>query len=498
MMRMYSEDQETTVQINITTDTNDLLEIYRSNNKYLLEVITRLINLKDYAQVAVVWSEALPKLTKDHQCLLIIVNKLKINAKEICDAGKANFFIRTLLDLALAYPRMFEAFRICQTISELVIQNREFPSKATAILYFQTIAELCKTGSSTLSFLNALHVLNELEPLAMPRGELNFLARMASHQTEVFAKDIFCGIKAKDVEKIAIGVVDTKYEADSRTAYVLNALDTEEGLENTMENVSFLLKHSIDFITVESRLRRANSSNEGFTSMIFKIVKQYEPSVVPEEKPAEVPKKITEKPPVQQKTKNPEAVKDVTPKIQFKNRFTVPYKRYKLVKMYMNIDFEDTYYEERNRRRAEMNEIRKLERENEKNFLLPYREVVEELINDLNQLRDNKEMEERRILLEKTAIAVEEARSERKSKMWRNEPRTTTAAKALDNRSSVNLSESAPNDGLYKPNFAAMNLTMANLSVAENSRGPSSLGNRPAGSPGTKGEPWRKKVNKKE
>jgi len=462
MARLHGSD--TAAQINIATDPNILLEIYRDNTAYLQEVVSKLLSLREYDHFAIVWGEALPRLSKDYVTLLIVLNKIKMNAKEICQAGKTDFFVRTLLDLTMAYPKAFETVRICQTISELIIQNKCFPSKATAILYFQTIADLFKIAGSFLSYLNALHLLNDLESLTVASKELSLMREMAKMQSEAFAKDLFCGIKPKDVDAVTVGVVDAECECDDRAVYILNGLKSEEGLENTVANVSFLLRHLIAFKSEQGRLRAAKPANKSFTSLIFSIAKQYEPAaLLDDEVEVEVVKPV-EKKQAPQRPKE-EAPRETKPKVEFKNRFTVPYKRSKLIRQYMEVSFADTHYDERCKRRDELNLARREERERERAFLLPHSETVDDLLLKLKELQEERANAERQVLLEKAKADEEQLLAERRDNMWRSEKNLKKAVSAAvaENRSSVNLTGDSQGREIYVPNLPLLNMTMANL-----------------------------------
>ncbi|ELA41689.1 uncharacterized protein VICG_01322 [Vittaforma corneae ATCC 50505] len=473
MARDHTSKCELEVRINIADDPNDLLAIYRENNAFFQEVISKLLNLRKYSHFSIVWSEASAILSQDSRSLILALNLIRCNAKELCQAEEADFLIRSLLDLALQYSNTFEAFKICQTISELIVQNKQFPSKAMAILYFQIISSLFKASSNAYSYLNALHLLNELEPINIRKGEFEFLKELAMAKSEPFAKDLFCDIRPREVNAISVGLETSEYVFDEKIRCILDAFKTGSSLENSFSNVAFLLKNSIPFTVDQNIVKLQKASSEGFTSIIFNITNQYVPDIIAQE-PVDMQTKepIEKKKAIVAKDKE-EVVVPTRSKTEFKNRFTVPYKRSKLFKMYMPVRFEDIHYSERNARREEFNTSQMDEKLREREFLLSYKDVVEDLINELRRLQETKANNERQVLLEKAKEDEERIRQEQRSKMWRVQGKTEQQnLECLENKSSVNFiarSTGEPiHDGIYVPKFSTLNYTSSNIAeIAE-------------------------------
>lgn len=450
MAREYASGHDAEARINASENANELVEIYRNSGGYFQPVISRLLSLKEYDHFATVWSEEQQNLAKNSPALLIALNAVRSNTKDLCQAGKADFLVRMLLDLVSAHANTFEAFRVCQVISELVLLNKQFPSKATAIIYFQAISAMLRSTGHVFSYLNALHLLNELEPQTLSRAELAFLQEYARAQTGMYAKDLFCGIRAKEPESIAVGLEDAEFTPDDRVCCMLEMLRSEEGLENTYSNVSFLLKSSIPFVVDQGRLRSAVVGPNAFTSLIFGIAKRYEPVVVPEVR-REAPRPVEKKAPPKPREEPP---KEVKPKVEFKNKFTTPYKKSKLVRMYMSIPFQDVYYDERNRRREELNDALMREKEKERDFFLPHKETVDELLVELRKIQEDRANEERRVMLENAKAEEEREKEEQKTKMWRSQVKMEQNQTRPDDRTSSSI---------YIPPLTTLNMTTGNL-----------------------------------
>lgn len=467
MAKDHTSKSELEVKINITDDPDDLLAMYRGNRGFFQEIISRLLSLKMYSHFSTVWSEASDMFNKDPRSLTLALISVRCNARELCHAEETDFLVRSLLDLALQHSNTFETLKICQTVSELIVQNRQFPSKAMATLYFRTISALFKAGNNICSYLNALHFLNELEPMSIKKGEFEFLKELAMMKSETFARDLFCGIKPRETSSISVGLEDAETALDEKLCGILDAFKAGNSIENSFSNVAFLLKHSIPFAVERDIIKFQRASHEGFTSVVFGIANQYVPEVAAQEPSIQAEVSVEKKKTTVTREKE-EAAERTKPRTEFKNRFTVEYKKSKLFKMHMSVEFDDVHYNERNSRRERLNSAQMDERMREREFLLPYKDVVEGLVDELRRLQEEKASNERQVLLEKAKAEEEKSRQEQRSRMWRaQDKKEQPALEPLENKSSANFTDGKTDtlarDGIYVPKFSTLNYTSSNI-----------------------------------
>lgn len=491
MLREQTSKYELEAKIGITEDPNELLAIYRRHSGFFQEIISRLLNLKQYSHFSMVWGEEQPAISKDAASLSQALSTLRNSAKELCQANEAEFLIRTLLELTKAYFATFEAFKICQTVSELVAHNRQFPSKAMAVMHFQIISDLLYRSGNVHSYLKALQILSDLDHTVIKKDELEFLKELAVIKSEAFTKDLFCGIKTKDIDSIVLASNDIEFVPDEKMVFILDAFKQGKCIENTFSNVAFLLKHAIAFVIEDDGLRILGNQSEGFTSVIFNIANRYEPRT----------KKEVKKTPELRKAVVPKVEKKqeitIKPKVEFTNRFSAAYRRFKLLRMHMPVAFEDVHYNERNARRRAYYEAEAQRAKENQEFLLPYEDVIEKLRGELQVLREEKERKEREILQEKAKAEEQRMKQEQKDSMWRNVAKMQVSAPSI---AEIKRSDQiSPNtDGIYISKFSTLNFKPENVSkISKQPTSPlrkSEEGDKP---PTEKG-PWRKKTTKKE
>lgn len=483
MAKENLSNQELEIKINTIEDPEDLIAISKENTDFLLIILSRLLFLKNYSYFSVAWNDSYKILNSDSKILLSALFLIKNNSTELCFSGESNFLIRNLLDLAIFYSNTFETYKICQIISELVVINKQFPSKATAILYFQIISNLFKIRENIVSYLNSLHILNELEPLNFDKEEFIFLKELTKIKSDCYVKELFCGIKQRSLESIVINFRDesnndsfnnndinnTNNDSIIRNNisfynFLLNTYKNNGILEKSLLNISFLLKNSISFSVLENGLtiESSTSNDDGFTSLIFDIANLYQPIVIKSSNNENVSNNenisnINKR--IEDININKKVVVDnikvVKPKIEFKNRFTISYKKNKLLKIYLRINFDDKFYKERNDRRNEYINNQFTNKEREREFLLPFKGLVEELSGEIKRMQNEKIENERRIMLEKLKEEEERAKEEHRAKMWKLGSKTS-----LENKSSSNFKAES---GIYVPNFTAMNYTSSHV-----------------------------------
>lgn len=472
---------------NTTDDPEDLLIIYQKTPSLFYEVASRLFSLKKYGYFITLWNTEMIHNSSikdyninisnnsnisntemihnssnnidniDSRRLIQTLSLISRYSKELCDAGEADKLIRSLLDLTIIYGDTFETYKICCTVSDLVSNNRQFPSKATAILYFKRITSMLKKSNNTLSYLNGLHLLNELEPFTMSRKEFEWLKKLSNMKSEVVRKELFCGVKLRGVDSIVVGLDDGEY------------IDEQPFTDSkTIENVSFLVRNSINFKIEEESITVIPPTNEGFTNLIFNIANRFtipistgDSKSIDNSKSSNInntdSKSSISKPATNNTTTNNNSNKTVGRKVQFKNRFTIPYKKSKLIKIYCRLDFEDTHFEERNRTRE--NRLTELmnKKEEERNNLIQYRSTVEDLLEELNYKIEERNEKEREEMLVRAKEEEERTMKERMSRLWRNKPELQQTER---NVSAVDVNQ---NEGIYVSKFNTMNFTESNI-----------------------------------
>lgn len=454
-------------KISMLEDPDDLIAIFDKDKSFANEIAIKLISLKSFNHLVDFWKE---KIVGDMNLLLSMLPIINEFALELCEEAKASdFLIRSLLDTVTSVGNTFEAFRICNSISDLVIHNKMFPSKAIAVLYFQKLSDLFKVSGNALSYLNAIHVLNELEPMTISSDEFEHLKIHATFSSNAFAKEVFCGIKCRSPDQISVGVDDSVFTCDEALQRITNLIKTGADIENSYANAAILLKYSFPFNIDKGTLKVSISKKESFTSRIFKTVGYFEPTKkLIEETEIEVQVQNDSKTIPKVASEASDTTSSVNPnaqqntKIELKNRFSNPYKRSKLIRMYMTVPFEDQNFEERAKRREENYQQQKKEKEMERSDLEAYKNVVEELKSELKIKLQEKAEKDRKELLERAKAEQERLQEERRSSMWRNQQNDSV----FENKSIANIppSSQVENSGVYVPRFSTLNFTASDLS----------------------------------
>lgn len=509
---------EAKVRLDLILDPKEVFEHYQRDHSRLMEAVERLLVLKGYDLVLRTLKDELNYLLKSERDLKQLLGLIRQHSNEFDNSSFLDALIEILMEIALNYSFLFESFKTCQVISDLVTQNKRFPSRDLAKSYFSTISVFFRDSNQFLAYLNSLHVLNELESMEFSRKEFEFLKRCAAFKTERFPRDLFCGIKIRDVDSIVVdSLVDT-----AGFAYdpIWNAiLSSTRLVSNDMKTVAFLLKNGISYELMGDKIKVLGGTSEGFTTTVFSIVKQYEPVLPkvenhPSEPSASVGADKSGKPEgdtlIPEERPSVESNPPHIQKAQFKNRFVVPYRQLKIINKYMPIDFEDKYYQERNERRIEHFNAMSKKFEEEKVFFMTKKDTVDDLFDQLSKVIERRHAEQRAEAEERMRLEESRIKEEQRSKMWSNLSKRSTDASSLrkeiiDGRevsesklptdSSKGLNESIyvpkfttrdtfgnPTGGLYVPKFHTTNASKSDEKASESSNEKTSSCSVPWGS----------------
>lgn len=528
------------LNVHTIDDPEDLIMAYQKTPSLFFEIASRLLQLKKYGYFIILWNKEMTNITRsnedrDNKDNNTVVNNTADNntadnntafnsntvanntsnsniqynnisnnnnisndmmmsnskkliqslsmitrySKELCEAGEADTLIRSLL--SLLDGDTFESYKVCCTISDLVQNKRQFPSKATAILYFQRISAMLKTSNNILSYLNALHLLNELEPFSMSRKEFELLKKFSAMKSETICKELFCGVKLRSLDSIVVGLDDSDFTVTDPNLDAILKFNIGDKID--LKYVFLLAKYTINFKIESGMIEILPPSNERFTSVIFNIANRFidntnNSKIDINSSKADNVKSATDninnskadinnsntnltskidinsgKSDITSKTTNKNNTNDGKKQV-FKNRFTAPYKKSKLIKLYCKLEFQDVHFEERNSRR----ELRITElmnkKEEDRSRLLKYKSVVEDLLEQLNLKIEERNEKERLEMLEKAKLEEERALKERMSQMWRG------SVEIEKNQSAVDVSQ---NEGIYVSKFNTMNFTESNI-----------------------------------
>lgn len=424
-------------RLDLMSSPNEVFEYYQHDRTKLIEVIERLLGLKECGLVVRVLRDESDHLLKSDRSLKCVLSLIRRHYKEFDDSSFLDTLIEILMEIALGHPFPFESFKTCQVISDLVIQNRRFPSKSLAKSYFARISAFFRESSQFLAYLNSLHILNELESMEFSRREFEFLKRCAILKAERLPKDLFCGIKVRDVESITVDVL-TDAAGFAHDPMWDAVLDDSGSLPNDMKTAAFLMKNGIRYELVGDKIKVLGGSPEGFTTTVFNIVSLYEPvfsraeNIVSEPNVSTNADKST-KPGgsvlVSGENSSVNADRDSEPAkktLGFKNRFALPYKQLKIINRHAPIDFEDRFHEERNERRMECFHAMNKRFEEEKAFFITRKEAVSSLLSQLGKMVEKRHSDQRVETEERMKLEESRLREEQQSKMWSNLSRGNT------------------------------------------------------------------------
>lgn len=441
---------ELIAKISITDDPKELLNIYMENTTVSTEILSRLLGLKAHTEFITLWNKNFPIIKKELKKVIFTTKEIK----EISESEVADEFLLSLLDLALAYEISYESFQICLLISEIIQFRKQFPSKAWMISYFTLISNLFKSGLQSASYLNALHILNEYQAVQMSKIEFDFYVKVAQLKSENVMKDLFCGIKPRELNKIELDFTDSQFVIEPIWNEIFNLK-----VANNMENISFLMKNNLIFQIKNEFLLITPGTSCKFISRVFEIANSYKPIVIPTiiEEKVVVPTKLKEK------VVLPAVEPVVTNKIEFKNRFSNLYKKFKLIHYYATVKFNDEHFDLRNQERVSRIKANNASIEKEKERLSSYSAIVDELKSELKRKIEIKLAQEREKANEQAKLEEEAMLEERKANLWRNKSSGSAPVEVSNVYTPpvFSFKNTVTNDtGIYRPNFAAIDLMM--------------------------------------
>lgn len=460
----HKEIDETKVQLSLMSTSGEVFEYYRKDRSRVVEVIERLLVLKGYELVLRALREEYNHILENEKTLKRMLAILHRNTEVLDDASFLDSLIEVLIGMALNHPFSFESFQICQVISDLVVRNKRFPSKDLAKSYFLKISEFFREGNYFLAYLNSLHILNELGSIEFPKKEFEFLKRCAVLKGERYPKDLFCGIKTRDIESIVVdNLVDTEgFTHDPMWDIVL---DDSKPLPDDMKTLTFLMRNRICYECHDNKVRILGHSSEGFTTAVFSIAKFYEPAYVKEETLSTKQMDVDTNEDLEESklgTGKSALEKDsniLRPPI-FKNRFMLPYRQLRIVNRHAPIDFEDRFYQERNEQRIKRFDVMNKKLEEEKAFFISRRRTVDGLFNQLSEVIEKRLANQRADAEERMKVERAQLKEEQRSKMWSNLSKRNTDLSASKNGSarilgaeSLDAAKISEGSNLYVPKF---------------------------------------------
>ena len=466
---MFEEDCKSLLitKINLSDDSKELMKIYNENTSFSFEILHKLLSLKNFSEFLSIWNLSYSNLKKNP----IELKKLIFTSKEIRDISEskiADEFLTSLLEIAVDYNVSYESFKICLLASEIIQLKKQFPSKSWIITYFTLVSKFFQSNDLFASYINVLYILKEYQPVSISKLEFDFYSKVILLKAEVPYKDLFCGIKTRDINSMIFEYTDSEFVFEPIWNDIFNLK-----VKLTIENVSFIMSKGLIFHVVDDLILINSGSHVKFVSKIFEIANSFKPiinsQVVNEQHAVKSVAKPELKMPVATAAHPHE---QVFKKKEFKNRYTNLYKKFKLIHKYSTIAFKDTCFDERKNLRNEKFNEQKLAIEKEKERLSIYNNIIPELKAELRIKVEAKLAEDK--LNEQERIKVEEERQleERKSRMWRSQiPTNPTTENAPVYKLSSNTNLSQPqfveNKSIYRPNISAIQSMIETSSIAD-------------------------------
>lgn len=449
-------------KINLSDDSKELVKIYNENTSFSFEILHKLLSLKDYSEFLTIWNLSYSNL-KNNPSELKKINFTSKEIREISESKIVDNFLGSLLDMAIHYDNSFESFKICLLISEIIQTKKQFPSKSWIITYFTLLSNFFKSNNLFLAYLNTLNILKEHQSIQITRKEFDFYVKVEKIKNESTSKDLFCGLKLKDIDSLSFDFIEEEFSYESIWDEIFSLK-----VKNTIENLSFIMKNGFKFNIENEIINIEPGSSVKFVSRIFEIANSYR--IIPKSQPLE--EEVTVKPveKIEQKISIPvqKEEKITIKKPEFKNRFSNLYKKFKLLHKYSNIQFEDLHFEGRNQLRNEKIKEAKETLDKEKEKLSKYATIIPDLKLELKNKIDIKKVEEEAKEKERVKAEEEKALAERKSSMWRNkssvEPKSESTTPLYNPTSSESMSrtQQSENKGIYKPNLSSINSMIKN------------------------------------
>lgn len=390
-------------------ESSEVLKFYQEHPESLVIVVGRLIDLKEYDLSFSIISENIAKISSSSQIIFQIIEILANNLKKIT---RVDQYILIFSELISSQNSMYENFVICEFISEAVQVNSKFPSKLVALRHFRYISTIFKQAESYVNYLNAIKFLKEFEEVKVDDGFIDFAKMCASYKREKVAKNLFCGLGTFNAEDIDVsGCKISNYNVPE----YWNIIFSGNPVEFNVDFLSFLKKNSFDYAIDNGNIIVGSYRAEGFTSKIFSITNQYE--VVKIQEKEEIKEEFKAKEVIKQPVNKITAPMEVKKK-EFKNRFTMNYKKFKACYSKADNFILDSSLEERNNNRKLIFDNNERQFNYEKEILLTRQNTIDELSEKLDKKIEDFREAERKELIAKRKQEEEDQRILSQKEKW--------------------------------------------------------------------------------
>lgn len=417
-LKRESFEKELKSQIDLIDTIKDAREIYDPEFSFNLRIniLEKAFELDEMEFILKICKD----LSKDKDLDLIrFLNLLRnrISSESQCKEP----IINLLLDLLDLPHKPFETFCICRCISKLVTDNKQFPTKQRAVKYFETISTILKDSTSYYGYLNCIHILSNLTDRTFPKKEVQLLINISKYKKDAFPKDLFCGIKKVDLERLKISLNDSE-DALSVNLEMWDLILNNKQVDisrNRKAFIAFVITNNINFEIQDEFLVAKDAKEVGFTSKVFNIVKKYE--IKKEE--AEKVKIDTQTVKIPRATPKNHPIVAKTTKVSsysFPNRFSKQNNRIKVLNKFAPVEFKDEYFDKRSEMVLDEFKEKEAKLFEHKKLLREYFDTVSSLHNNLAILIKEAD-EKRREEEEKKRKEEEKAReAQAESQRWIN------------------------------------------------------------------------------
>lgn len=460
-------------------DTQEEGRSYFMNNNNLdvfskLHLLEKLVKFRDFEFSSKIFTQSFTSEILDQKALDIFTSRISKIIEILEDKVFVEILINFLIDFIKAIQKPYERFIVCKLVSSLVLKNKEFPSKMAAVFYFQTISLFFRRSSCFIGLLNAAKILADLEIFILQKDELQFLKQICNFRNEKFPKDLFCGIKRLDYEDINIetdnGDFDWSVNYDSRWLFLLENMKNNEIIfectspEMKQNMITFCLINRLTFEFNNTEMRIAfGTTSEGFTTLVFNIIKRYETRVEMIENIKTVNNEVIRKPKDIKKIPN-NLKDDKPPAVLFKDRFTKSYRKLKTINKNTAIRFDDQFYEDRKAARILEFDVKNKIFEEKKAILVLKADVIERLHLCLADVIEKKNEAARIKAEELRKIEKEKMEAERQANKWSNQHNkiNVDVSGNLQNMENLIISQQPTEEGVYRPPKVNIDLLMKN------------------------------------
>lgn len=478
-------------KLSLMEEAKEVMEFYGRgtiNIEIRIAIIRRLFELKAFNNAMELMKIDISEFSKKEENFLSLISILKQNTEEIINEDVLGALICFLIDLSNICVFEYETFIICQIISSLIAFNKYWPSKEMAKAYFTLLSNLLKKSNKPEAYLNSIHILNSLDKISLNKTEFEYFRRYTKFVSEKFPKDIFCGMKPINVDLIEISHLnlDNEFVPDPSWKLFLERFDNDikssnyTGSIEDLDLISFMTKNDISFKIQESKIKLINKPFEGFTTKIFKMIKTYEPEPIKENLVKTTPSKKVDKvvaiSNLSEVNKSKESIVEPIKKpTVFKDRFSIPYKKLKIIHKYKEIEFKDKFFEERNKNAKDRFEQASKAFQQDKMLLIQHKASIDSLLSDLNKNISIKEEKLRVAAEEKRRLEQEAIKAEEESNQWFNIRKTgirtvvdeplfkASGSFSQMNLDSANANNSCPN--LYTPKLTTKDISFINQNI---------------------------------